>query len=294
MNMVGEAFSAGIRRHTRDTAADTDSFTWAETPDVAGCGEALLQFLCICCSSPEKTICSDSTNQSISCFWRSLHGWWLCHLFLWVHGWGFPSSSGEMSLRCLSSGWDPKAEDDSKEAPSMLSPECQKLPFWALLKRWNWSCGTYFGGICQPLVETWERSGVKWGHCLLGNLAGGVPQARWGRALQKWGAPWKKDGHHVSRVHWHTAYNEQVSLGDTWWVLPGGKVQRTTLLLDKSKRLNSMRLQVRPGVAGARPSLRPLVGGSSPFLEAGLPGGGVVLAKFPPETYPRWLKRRDL
>ena len=76
-------------------------------------------------------------------------------------------------------------------------------------------------------------------------------------------------------------------------MLPGGKVQRTTLLLDKSKRLNSMRLQARPGVAGARSSLRPLVGGSSPSLEAGLPGGGVVLGKFPPETYPR-LKQRDL
>ena len=240
----------------------------------------------ICCSSPEKAICSDSTNQSISCFWRSLHGWWLCHLFLWVHGWGFPSSSGEMSLRCLSSGWDPKAEDDSKEAPSMLSTEYQQLPFWALLKRWNWFCGAYFGGICQPLVETWERSGVKWGHCLSGK-PGGCPSGQVREGPLEMGCPMEERwASCFPGTHWHTPCNEQVSLGDTWWVLPGGKVQRVTLLLDKSKCLNSTRLQAQPGGAGGRPSLRPLVGGSSPPLEAGLPGEALFWPSSPQKLTP--------
>ena len=246
--MAGEAFSAGILGGTRDTAADTDSFTWVETPDVAGRGEALLQFLCICCSSPEKAICSDSTNQSINCFWRLLHGWWLCHLFLWVHGWGFPSSTGEMSLRCLSCGWDPKAEDDSKEAPSMLSIECQQLPFWALPKTWNWFCGTYFGGIFQPLVETWERSGVKWGHCLSRKPGKGVSLRPGEGGPFRNGAPHGRKmgimfpGYTLAHPQQWAGFLGEDPMGDTWWVLPGGKVQRTALLLEKSKHLNSTRL----------------------------------------------------
>ena len=70
-----------------------------------------------------------------------------------------------------------------------------------------------------------------------------------------------------------------------WW-----KSAENSLTPRKIQALEQYETVGQAGVVGGRPSLRPLVGGLSPPPEAGSLWRGVVLAKFPPETYPRWLK----